>query len=350
MRCFDLKTNTWSDLPPLPEPLQNISAVMHEGKIVVEGATMRVLESGEPTNEFLDDEEAEERVYVYDPTTATWTQASSEGMITDQTLVSDGGKLRLLGGFRPDGAVYEGEDELPDEYPEDEDYTMPVLEYDLATGVGKAICKVRQVNRNPIAVAKDGAFYIYNPQNYNLIRVTREKKEHLNGALPKIVLPKEGEERMSEQGQRLDDPLIGRTALCLASDGIVLTGLPAADGSSDTFILRDGSDTFEPYEKRISDARVQSIAACTYRGRLFAIGSSWIEPDQRFFRATAMDVPEYPGDIPCDKDEPMPEPAPKPAPALPKTSDPNVPVPVLVGIGACGVAAVVTGIILRRKK
>ena len=180
-----------------------------------------------------------------------------------------------------------------------------------------------------------------------------QKKEYLNGALPKIVLPKEGEERMSEQGQRLDDPLIGRTALCLASDGIVLTGLPAADGSSDTFILRDGSDTFEPYEKRISDARVQSIAACTYRGRLFVIGSSWVEPDQRLFRATAMDVPEYPGDIPCDKDEPAPTPEPAPAPvpsrALPKTSDPTVPTPVLIGVGVCGVAAVVAGVVLRRK-
>lgn len=48
MRCFDLKTQEWVTLPDLPEWLQDISAVMYEGKIVVEGETMNVLETGEP--------------------------------------------------------------------------------------------------------------------------------------------------------------------------------------------------------------------------------------------------------------------------------------------------------------
>ena len=43
------------------------------------------------------------------------------------------------------------------------------------------------------------------------------------------------------------------------------------------------------------------------------MGSSWLEPNQRLFRATAMDVPEYPGDIPCEE-ESGPGVDPKPTP------------------------------------
>ena len=148
------------------------------------------------------------------------------------------------------------------------------------------------------------------------------------------------------------------------ADGFVLVGPPAADGSSDTYVLRDGSDVCEPYRLRSSEDRVYAPAACTYRGRLFVIGSAWFEPEQRIFRATAMDVPEYPGDIPCEKDEPTPEPKPTPTSAstsattptarlatkLPKTGDPRIPTPALIGFGACGIASVVAGIVLRKRK
>ncbi|MBR2683140.1 MAG: hypothetical protein IKE22_07745, partial [Atopobiaceae bacterium] len=150
--------------------------------------------------------------------------------------------------------------------------------------------------------------------------------------------------------------------LAPATEGFVLVGPPADDGSSDTYVLKDGADTFETYERRSSENRVYSRAACTYRGRLFAIGSAWFEPNQRLFRATAMDVPEYPGDIPCEKDEPTPtpeptpEPTPKPTPetkpsqakALPKTDDPTISMPILVAIAVCRVAAIIIGVILRR--
>ena len=112
-------------------------------------------------------------------------------------------------------------------------------------------------------------------------------------------------------------------------------------------------------------------AACTYRGRLFVIGSAWFEPEQRLFRATALNVPEYPGDIPCEKEEPTPDPDPvsKPTPApnpspspkpsssptpnssktLPATGDLRTPTPTLIGMGVCGVAAVLVGAALRKR-
>ena len=69
---------------------------------------------------------------------------------------------------------------------------------------------------------------------------------------------------------------------------------------------RDGSDVFEPYEKRSSEDCVYSQAACSYRGRLFVIGSAIFEPDNRIFRATAMEMPEYPSDIPCEDESKEP--------------------------------------------
>ena len=333
MFCFDLKTNTWSEMPALPEMLQGVSAVLYEGKLVVEGATVEKLPSGEGVIN-PKDKTQEERVYVFDPATGAWSQAPAKGIPFGQTIINDGGKLKLVGGY-----VYvEG-------YPA----PAPCYAYDPSTGLGEKICDLRGVALNPQAVAKDGVIYIYSPKGYWLVVVRDNESTMISDPLPEIAFV-DKEEFPPMGANTSQDPFVGWGVLSVASDGIILVGPPAADGSSDTYIFNEGSKKFEPYAKRASDAHVGSVASCTYRGRLFAIGSSWIEPDQRFFRATAMDVPEYPGDIPCDKDEPTPEPAPKPAPALPKTSDPNVPVPVLVGIGACGVAAVVTGIILRRKK
>jgi hypothetical protein len=111
-------------------------------------------------------------------------------------------------------------------------------------------------------------------------------------------------------------------AIAPTSDGFVLVGPPAADGASDTYVLRDDSEKFEPYGKRSSEDCVYSQAACTYRGRLFVIGAALFEPNNRLFRATAMDVPEYPGDIPCDVD-PEPEPTPGPDPQPDPTTDPQ---------------------------
>lgn len=84
-----------------------------------------------------------------------------------------------------------------------------------------------------------------------------------------------------------------------------MVGPPAKDGSSDTYFLADGADEFAPYPKRASEARLFSQTAAAYRGRLFAIAASRVEPEKRIFRATAIDTVEYPGDIPCETDEPV---------------------------------------------
>ncbi|MDO4405015.1 MAG: S8 family serine peptidase [Atopobiaceae bacterium] len=292
----------------LPEPLQGASAVMHAGKIVVEGATMQTLPSGEPTDEFVGDETAEERVYVYDPSKSEWSQASSEGMYVGQTIVSDSGKLMLVGGLR--------QMTDPDDPESSYDAPAPAFSYSLTKGALEELFPLYGLISDPQAVVRDGNVYLYNPKNYDFSVVIDGQPSMRRDMLPDIAL--ETSEGLS-MIQHREDPVIGWGVLANATEGIIFVGLPAADGSSETYILRDGSQKFEPYDKRASDDRVYSPAACTYRGRLFVIGSAWREPNQRLFRATAMEVDEYPGDIPCEEDPTPVPPAPTPVNPQPVT-------------------------------
>ncbi len=292
MLCFDLKKQEWSELCELPEWLSGVSAVMFDGKIVVEGATVHMLESGEHTTTFPAGTSAEERVYVYDPTKNSWTQASSDGVRLNQTVVNDRGQLKLVGGSMGPTAP------------------APVTSYDLSSGAGEELCSMPAAYDNPQVAANEGTLLVYsNSMTATLaaevIRIQGGQATQLMGALPEFVADSESINQLVFSPTKKDIPF--RSVVAPASDGFVLVGPPAADGSSDTYVLRNDSDKFEPHAKRSSDDCVYSQAACTYRGRLFVIGASLLEPNNRLFRATAMEVPEYPGDIPCDV-KPEPEP------------------------------------------
>ena len=166
---------------------------------------------------------------------------------------------------------------------------------------------------NPIVAAKDGTLLIYSADtNYVFVRVQNGEATILEDAAPDFYLSEGDEPVDGAWGNVMKNQYL--CVLGPVSDGFVFVGPPSTEGISDTYILRDGSDKFEPYEKRSSDDRVYSQAGCTYRGRLFVIGSAWFEPEMRLFRATAMDVPEYPGDIPCEEE-------PEPNPEIPETGD-----------------------------
>ncbi len=322
--CYDLKKQTWEILAELPEWLQGVSAVMYEGKLVVEGATMYLLDTGEPTTKFPEGQQAEERVYVYDPTDGTWTQASSEGMRLGQSIANDDGQLLLAGGEMPD----------PDDpYSSWKAQPAPVYAYSLTSGVGDVLCQMPEAPfiapMNPELATKNGTILLYNAAASTLVRIQDGTASVLEGALPAFFYAKEGEPVSSGWGEVAAYPR--RAVLAPVSEGFVLVGPPAADGSSDTYLLRDNEEKFEPYEKRSSDDRVFSQAACTYRGRLFVIGSSLFEPEKRVFRATSMNVPEYAGDLPCE-DDPTPDPEPTPTPT-------PTPTPAPSGSGQSGTSA-----------
>ena len=316
MLCFDLKKQTWSELPALPEWLSGVSAVMHDGRIVVEGATMYELETGEHKASFPEGEAAEERVYVFDPANGSWTKASADGMLLGQTIVNDDGNLELAGGSMPDP-----------EHPEQPWRTVPapVTAYDLSSGAGDELCALPLALSNPQVAAHDKTLLICSDGMSTMalapavIRVREGQATELEGALPAFVGDSETITYILFSEMR---NIRLHNVIAPTSDGFVLVGPPAADGTSDTYVLRDDSEGFEPYARRSSEDCVYSQAACTYRGRLFVIGASLLELNNRLFRATAMAVPEYPGDIPCDI-EPDPKPQPDPDPSSGTQPDPT---------------------------
>ena len=242
-----------------------------------------------------------------------------------QSLVNDGGQLRLVGGSMADPA-----------HPDRPWMTVPVTvtDYDLAAGAGNEFCSMPVAFTNPQLAAKDGTILAYsdgveysaNPTP-EIVRILDGEATKLEGGLPFFLSAEEAQDRMVVMTDAVNYPY--HAVVAPVSDGFVLVGPPAADGSSDTFVLRDGADVFEAYEKRSSDDCVYVQAACSYRGRLFVIGSAIFEPDDRLFRATAMDVPEYPGDIPCEED---PEPVEPDVPVGPddpaKPDEPVRPTPI----------------------
>lgn len=268
-------------------------------------------------------------------------------MVVGQTIINDEGQLKLAGGEKQGPAQ---------PYNPYATIAVPMMAYDLATGADEELCETPKLV-NPQAAAKDGTILLYDPTGPTVIRVQGGKATKLDDALPTFFLAEKGEPEINAWGEAAY--YARRAILAPTSEGFVLVGPPTADGSSDTYVLRDDADAFESYEKRSSDDRVYSQAACAYRGRLFVIGSAWFEPEQRFFRATAMDVPEYPGDIPCDDPTPSPEPEPEPTPtptstktsaATPQTGDPLPPASVTAMVAVAGLALVAGGVALRKRQ
>ncbi|MBR3241115.1 MAG: S8 family serine peptidase [Parasporobacterium sp.] len=265
-RCFDTAAQTWSELPSLPEYLEYVSAAATDGKIIVKGFTMKLAPDGSP----IEDENAEIRIYVYDTANASWSKGSAEHVDPKDTIACNDGQLILVGGAG-DTTVNE---------------TSSVRLYDLAKGAGETICSLAGIYYRPQVACKDGVIFVYDVYGYCFERVTDGKTEVLHDALPEYYRSSRSDlyEYSNYQTTERDGVLVP------VSEGVLFIGPTAADGSSDTFLLRDGGDKFEPYAKRMSDEKVNFPAAASLRGHVYAIGSVMYEPGQIFFRRTAVET------------------------------------------------------------
>jgi len=327
MMVFDLKKNAWDvtqELPELPEWLSSVSACIYEGKLVVEGSKMYLTDYGVWTDTNPETDETEERVYVFDPATQSWSRASNEGMKPGQTLFNDQGNLKLIGGSSREFDEEKGDIEIIE----------PLMSYDLNRGVtGALIDKIPLASNDPSVAARGGTIVVYDLMTMSTMRIRNGVAENLERNHPAFLMGSP-DEMEGQASMYTGDPYVGRGSVSPVEGGFILMGPPAEDGSSDTYFMADDSDEFVSYDLRASDARVFSPTSTAYRGRLFVIGSSCVEPSKRFFRATEIETYEYPGDIPCDPEPeptPEPEPAPEPGPApqpQPQTDpvDPTQPV------------------------
>ena len=275
MLRYDINTGTWQELPGIPEPLTYFSAVMYDGKIIVKGSSMDTLPDGSPA--IADDPAV--RIYVFDPVTNTWEQASATGVDAMDTIANNDGQLILAGGG---GLSEDPETFEPVEVP------ATVRKYDISAGAGEVLAHLSKALFRPDVACRNSMIYIFDKLGYTIERVENGKSTVLENCLPEFFDDK-------DSSNPHDTVKYG--VLVPVSEGIMFIGPLAADGSGDTYILKDGSDTFELYEKRMSDSKVSFHSAASYRGFIYAIGSSSFDPDHRFFRRTAIDVPEYVGDI-----------------------------------------------------
>ena len=285
---FDTKTFTWETLPELPEYLTFVSGVMFEGRIIIKGTTMDILPDGSPALAY----EPQEKVYIYDPGAGIWTAGSSEGVGQMDTMSNNNGQLILVGGggFTEDPVTREDVDE-----------PATVRTYDPSSGAGDVLARLHKAMYRPCVACSNGVIYVFDVVDYTFERVRNGKSELLTNALPKYL-------NSGAKGAmgKYPHPTEKYGVILPVNEGAMLVGPLAEDGSGDTYLLKEGSDSFEIYEKRMSEHKVSFPAAASYRGYVYAIGTSPLEPGQMFFRRTAMAVPEYAGDVtedPDDKDD-----------------------------------------------
>src|SRR5699024_5225171 len=81
---YDIAAEAWDELPALPEPLQNASAALWNGKLVVKGTSMEIVGDGVPRAwgavDPADAGKAEARLYAFDPAVDSWSALPAEGV------------------------------------------------------------------------------------------------------------------------------------------------------------------------------------------------------------------------------------------------------------------------------
>jgi len=206
-----------------------------------------------------------------------------------------------------------------------------VRTYDLRTGSGEKLACLQDQFIFPRVGCSNGAIYVFDQNNNKLERVMNGASEDISDALPSYLKTL----RYEYSKKTVFNETEWDVVLLPVSDGILMVGPAAADGSGDTFILRNDSDKCVPWAKRMSDDKVRFPAAASYRGYVYAIGTAFFEPEKEFCRRTAMDVPEYAGDIPQSPGDVPDTPGNAPqkpdpdSPVSPKTGEDNT-LPLLI--------------------
>ena len=277
MYSFDTETQEWSEKAPLPEWMEYASAAVVSGTLYVKGSLMDVDETGEiPTSM----EEPQAAVYAYDPDKDEWKEASAVDVSTAATLVGDGKSMYLVG----ESNIHEEDINFDDEnyeYPEERGL---VRVYDPEKGAGDEAGTISMPLAHPAAVIRKGIVYVYDIDYYWLesVRVGPDPEyADIHGSLPEIY---EADAGFSYDVKKT----LLEVVLLDAGDGILMVGPPAADGSSDTWFLEDGTEKFVPAPKRMSDSKVTGLAAAVYDGSVYVIGSSPFEAGDRFFRTDTL--------------------------------------------------------------
>ena len=266
---YDVTGRTW-ETRDLPVEMYYVSAAVFDGKLAVKGTS----EQDDPdTGESDYDEQG--FVWIYDPAAESWSEACADGISYTQTLIALEDGLALVGG----GCSEE------DEETGEETVTPGVLAaYDPETGAGQVIQTLTTWYECPQAAACGETVYVYEVGDYTMERVTAEGAEEISDALPDYHAPNADDYySIFELTERWG-------ILCSAGEDLLLVGVLSEDSAADTWLLRAGSDRFEPLLRKTCDTRAFGVAAAVHDGTVYAIGTVWNEDPPRFFRANDLDT------------------------------------------------------------
>ena len=280
MYCYDPDTDSWTVCPAYPCWIRKASAAWLDGRLYVKGTTVYTDESGEiPYYEREGEVEPGEEsgtvcIYSYSPGDSSWVECSAKNVATEHTLFAAGSKLMLAG-------------VTAEEWWSTDEFSYPgPRNYDPSGGAGEPLTYLNIFAANPKVVYAGGYVYLCEYEYGNRIRVLDENMSEIEDGL--IAFPEfwEGAGAPAEGQKRIVSE--NDFSLVAYDDMIIFTGPAAKDGSSDTYVLRAGEKSFTPLKRRISDAEVFMPSAAVLDGRLYVIGSSDYEPEQRVFRSTAL--------------------------------------------------------------
>lgn len=89
---YSIASDSWAEMPALPEPLENVSIVLHKGMLLVEGGTM-----GMEGNAPVKSPDSTEAIYAFNPSAQSWSKVSAEGVPLNASLVGGEGAVYVVG-------------------------------------------------------------------------------------------------------------------------------------------------------------------------------------------------------------------------------------------------------------
>lgn len=265
---YDMQADVWEKSTALPEPLENASAALWDGLLLVKGTSMEQLRDG-AARTWSDQSKAQVKMYAFDPVSMQWSSISAVNVQKGSTLVNNAGSLMLVGGNEGDA--------------------RGISSYGPNNGCGDRIATLAVERINPQVVASGGSIYAYDEANNTIEIVQNGSGIVLENAFPEFMQDTNGRRSFAPVrvwSEKADDIV----------DGVAMIGPLSADGNADTYILRSDATAFEPYWLRASDEKIFEPAAASYDGRLYVIAASFVEPVGRVFRSTSIASSDIPGD------------------------------------------------------
>ena len=277
LRIYDISKKKWKTVK-MKEPLENVSAVIYKGKLLLEGGTVNVSDTGTITAS----EYSKERFYLYDTVKNKWKKVSAKNAALTVSLAKAGKKLYVIGNKKTD--VESGDDN-----PEDR-----VCAYSIKKGAAeKALMKMNRIMPDARVTSIGNHIYAYaftfddnneTDSGYSFalqrVDVKKGRSTDLSNKLP---------EHTMSSSMAFSYNYTRNYSLATVKNGIVIAGPnDTTEQAKNVWFFNDKKDKMKPYKKQISDGNIMAATVTAYKNRLYAIAVDAREENKMVFRSTSL--------------------------------------------------------------